>query len=294
MRKLFLLLTLFLTVQNLFAQTTYIGFIDKYPIELLTNIYSDGDARAIYSYTNFDEPIIINGNLKNGKLIFFEKDKNNKNTATLQFDNFNSKEANLQGVWTDLKTQKKLIITLNKSFDIEYGEDILWEDREIIQPVSLGNKYLKLVISKTKEDFYSKVTAVKIYEKKTDKLLQKINLECQLRGLNNISVDDYNFDGINDFSVFESSYAGPNTSSIYFLYDTKTKQYFESDFSGVSLEFDKKTKKIFERNQCCAGSTVTTAEYKVVNNQMILLKQRCFKWDEKTQDLVERKPEECQ
>ncbi len=72
-------------------------------------------------------------------------------------------------------------------------------------------------------------------------------------GLENITVDDYNFDGIQDFSVFETSYAGPNTSSLYFLYDLKSKKFFKSDFNGVSLEFDMKKKEIFELNQCCAG-----------------------------------------
>ncbi len=97
-----------------------------------------------------------------------------------------------------------------------------------------------------------------------------------------------------DFSVFESSYAGPNTSRLYFLYDPKSKSYFESGFTGVSLEFDSKTKRIFERNQCCAGTSVTTAEFKVVKNKMVLIKEHCFKWDEKKQELVERKIKDCQ
>ncbi|MBY0487032.1 MAG: hypothetical protein K2P85_07605 [Flavobacteriaceae bacterium] len=121
------------------------------------------------------------------------------------------------------------------------------------------------------------MTQVRIFQKKTDKLLQKIDVACQFWGLNNISTGDYNFDGITDFSIFESSYAGPNTSSLYFLYNPKTKKYFDSGFLGVSLEFDSKTKRIIERNQCCAGSIVTTATYKVVKNKMILEKEKCYK-----------------
>ncbi len=294
MKQILLIFIFFGISINIFAQTNYVGLIGKYPIELLTDIHADGDARAIYCYTNFDDPIEINGNLKNGKLTFFEKGKQNESTASLQFDNYNSKNNKLEGTWTDLKTHEQLTIILNKSFDIDYGDSIEWADREIIQPVSLDNKYFKLVISKTRDNFYAKVTGVKIFEKKTDRLLQKLDLDCQLLGLNNISIDDYNFDGIPDFSVFESSYAGPNTSSLYFLYDTKTKQYFESDFSGVSLEFDSTKKRIFERNQCCAGASVTTAEYKVVKNKMVLLKEHCYKWNEKKQALVERKMKDCQ
>lgn len=295
MKRTLNILTLLLTSFNLFGQTNYSGFIDKYPIELVTDIFSDGDARAIYAYSNYDEPITIHGELKQGKLTLYEKGSNGKNKATLTFDNFDTKSNQLEGTWKDLNSNKRLKISLTKkTFGIDYGENVEWTAREIIQSASLKNKYFKLVISKTKGNFYANVSGVKIFEKKTDKLIQQIDLECQFLGLNNVSVGDYNFDGIDDFSVFGQSYAGPNTSSLYFLYNPKTNKYFDSGFSGTSLEFDSKTKRIYERNQCCAGSSVTTAEYKVINNKMVLVKERCFKWDEKKQELVERKIKDCQ
>jgi len=294
MEKAIYILSLLLTHFNLFCQTSYSGFIDKFPIELVTHIYSDGDARAIYAYSNFDEPIVINGKLQKQKLSLFEKDKSGKDKATLTFDNFNSGNGEIKGNWTDLKTGKQLGITLKKNFDIDYGDSIEWKDREILQPVSLGDKYFKLIVSKAKGDFYARVTGVKIFERKTDRLIQQLDMDCQLMGLENIRVGDYNFDGISDFSVFESSYAGPNTSSVYFLYDKKTNKYFDSGFSGTSLEFDSKARRIYERNSCCAGTSVMTAEYKVVNNKMILVKEHCYKWDDKKQELVERKMKDCQ
>lgn len=284
MQQKILIALLFLASIQLAAQTTYTGFIDKYPIELLTDIDSDGSGNAIYTYSNYDTPIEISGTLKKKILTFFEKDKTGKNTAKFIFENFNPKDKKLEGKWTDLNTKKELKITLSKSFEIDYGDNIEWKNREILQPVSLKGKYFKLIVSKQKGDFYAKVTGVKILEKKTDKLLQQIDLDCQLWGLNNISIGDYNFDGIEDFSVFESSYAGPNTSRLYFLYNPKTGKYFESGFSGTSLQFDSKTKRISEHNQCCAGRSVNTAEYKVVNNKMVLIKQTCLEYDDKTGD----------
>ena len=59
----------------MFSQASYTGFIDKYPIELVTDIYSDGDARAIYAYSKFDEPIVTEGRLQKNKLTLYEKDK---------------------------------------------------------------------------------------------------------------------------------------------------------------------------------------------------------------------------
>jgi hypothetical protein len=268
-----------------FSQTTYTGFIDKYPIELVTDISSDGSGSAIYAYSNYDTPIEISATLKKKVLTLFEKDKTGKNTAKFVFENFNPKSKNLEGTWTDLNTKKELKITLSKISEIDFGDNIEWKNKEILQPVSLKGKYFKLIVSKQKGDFYAKVTGVKILEKKTDKLLQQINLDCQLWGLNNISTGDYNFDGIEDFSVFEASAAGPNTTSLYFLYNPTTGKYFESSFSGTSLEFDSKAKRITEYNECCAGSSQMNAEYKVVNNKMVLIKKTCLKLDMKSGEL---------
>ncbi|KAF2507106.1 hypothetical protein EYY60_21605 [Flavobacterium zhairuonense] len=281
---LFLLATTFLS-----AQISYKGFIDKYPIEFVTYLYSDGVGSAIYAYSNFDTPIVLSAKLTGKTLVFTEKDKTNKETAKLTFQNYNEKSQQLNGIWKDLSSGKELKITLSKEFNIDYGDNVQWTDREILQPESFKDKYFKLIVSKEKGSFYANVSGVKIIEKKTDKLIQKIDLDCQLWGLNNIGIDDYNFDGIPDFSVFESSYAGPNTSSLYFLYNPKTRKYFQSSFSGTSLEFDGQNKRIYEHNQCCAGSSHMNAEYKVVNNKMVLIKKTCLEYDEKVDDFVERK-----
>nr|WP_294779563.1 hypothetical protein [uncultured Flavobacterium sp.] len=281
-QKITILLSL--ATAYLSAQISYKGFIDKYPIEFVTDVYSDGEGSAIYAYDIYDTPIVLNARLKEKTLVLIEKDKNNKETAQLTFENYDAKSEQLNGIWKDLNSGKELKISLTKDFDISYGNDVEWTEREILQPVSFKDKYFKLVMTKDKENFYSQVSAIKVIEKKTDKVIQKINIECQLWGLYNINIGDYNFDGFEEFSVFESSYAGPNTSRIYFLYNPKTGKYFESSFSGTSLEFDSKTKRVYEHNQCCAGRSIEKAEYKVVNNKMVLVKKTCLEYDEKTQD----------
>lgn len=195
----------------------------------------------------------------------------------MTFENYDSKSDELNGIWKDLNSGKELRVRLKKEFDINSNPE--QAEREILQPSSLKNSYFKLIISKD-----SNVSGVRIIEKKTDKLIQKIDVQCQLWGLNNIDTGDYNFDGLEDFSVFESSYAGPNTSRIYFLYNPKTGKYFESSYNGTSLEFDSKNKRIYEHNQCCAGRSVERSEYKVVNNNMVLIKKTCLEYDDKTQD----------
>lgn len=213
MKQVLPLLMFLLTAVNLFGQASYSGFIGKYPIELVTDIFSDGDARAIYAYSNYDEPMVINGELKQGILTLNEKDSTGQVKATLTFESFDKESNRLEGVWKDLKDERQLPIRLTKNFDMDYGNNIEWTGREIIQPVSLRNHYFKLVVSKEKNSFSARVTGLTILEKKTDKLLQEFDVSCRLLGLDNISIDDYNFDGVDDFSVFEQSYAGPNTSS---------------------------------------------------------------------------------
>jgi len=275
---LFLLATAFVS-----AQINYKGFIDKYPIEFVTDIYSDGQGTAIYAYSNYDTPIVLNAKLLGKTLVFTEKDKSGKETAKLRFENYNAESEQLNGIWKDLNSGKELKISLTKEFDLNSNTGEEWTEREILQSVSMKGKYIKLVISKDTDGSFG-VSGIKVIEKKTDKLIQKIDIGSPNLGLFNVSVGDYNFDGFEEFSVFESSYAGPNTSRVYFLYNPQTGKYFESSFTGTSLEFDSKTKRIVEHNQCCAGRSIERTEYKLVNNKMVFVKKTCFEYDQKTKD----------
>lgn len=263
---------------HLFGQISYSGFIDKYPIELLADVNDSGNSYGVYIYSAFDEPILLEGNFEKEKLTLFEKDSKGKKSASMTFEKFNPENQSVEGIWKDVKTGKQLKITLSKKAEMDDG---------IIQYTSIDNNYFRVVTD------YQSVSEIRIFQKKTDKLIQKFDVDCQYRGLYGISTGDFNFDGFTDFSIFESSYAGPNTSSLYFLYNPNTKKYFESGFSGTSLEFDEKRKRIIETNQCCAGASVVTAEYKVVKNKMVLEKERCFKWNEKKKALVEQKAINC-
>lgn len=291
------ILLLFLA-KTLWAQTVYTGFIGKYPIELVTEIYSDGVARAIYTYTKFDTPISIDGELEDGVLNLYERNASGEVTATLVFDKFKQDSEILNGKWRNEETAKKLNIELRKMYEIASGDEDEdedeWTGRELIQRGSLQNYYFKLQLSKTDEDYYPRIFGIKMIEKKTDKLVQELSLDAESRGIDSISIGDYNFDGVDDYSVFETGYAGSNTSSLYFLYNPQTGHFFESGFSGTSLTFDPDSKTINERNECCAGTSVTTTTYTVENNKMVIIDEHCYRWDDEKEDLTERKMEECQ
>ena len=285
--RLIIFILLILTSNTGKSQSSYSGNLGKYSITLVMYHYSDGISLAYYIYDKFDTPITINGNLKDDELKLFEKDSIGKIAATLIFKNFKESDKLINGEWISADKSKTYKISLKKDFDINYGDNVEWESKELIQANSTNKHYFKTIITKEKGQFYGRITGVKIFQKRTDKLIQTIELDCQLFGINNVSVGDYNFDGLEDFSVFEASYAGPNTSSIYILRDSNSEKYKVSDFSGTSLEFDNDLKLIYEHNQCCAGRSHMNATYKVINNEMILIEQNCLEYDDEKEDFIE-------
>ncbi|RXG20694.1 XAC2610-related protein [Leeuwenhoekiella aequorea] len=284
--------TVFLIASLLFAlqvncQISYSGKIGKSPIKLVLHQYSDGNSRAFYAYDKYDSPINIDGYLDQGNLKLFEYDNLGAIAATLTFRNYNTSTKNLIGDWINADHSQHYKIFLKKDFSIDSGTDIQWFSREFIQPTTTANHYFKLVTKKEKNEFYARVKAVKIFQKRTDKLIQTLSLDCQLLGIDNLQVEDYNFDGLQDFSVFEASYAGANTSRIYILKDPNSETYSISNFSGMSLEFDPELKRIYEHNQCCAGTSIINSTYKVVDNAMVLLDTNCLQYDESTAEYIE-------
>ena len=284
----FILLTV-LAAANLFGQqASYSGVIGDSPVTFVTDIYSDGVGTAVYVYDKYDEPIRLDdGKVVKNKLSFTEKDAKKMTRATLTFDNYDGKAAQLKGVWKDAKTGKTLDIKLKKDFETNYGSDADAEG-EFIQGDALSDRYFKVAVKG------ERAVAVKVFEKKTDRLLQTIDVDTQQRGADGVSVGDFNFDGVQDFSIFESSYAGPNTSSLYYLYDPAKKQFFNSGWEGVSFEFDEKKKLVSSTNSCCAGTSVTTATYRVVKNKLVLVSESCMQYDKKKGELVKRPIKACQ
>ncbi len=286
MRLIILFLFVFLSLQ-LSAQTSYSGFLGKYPITLIMHHYSDGFSTAYYAYDKYDTPIRIDGKQTEEGLILYEKDDKGVIQATLFFEDFKEEASTVSGEWTKSDAYRSYETRLTKDFEIGYGEELAWQQKTLLQFGSTSDHYFKTIITKEKGEFYASVSGVQVWEKGTDKLLQVIELECQLFGIDNVSIGDYNFDGTPDFSVFEASYAGPNTSSIYILRNPNSSTYTISDFSGISLEFDEEKKRIYAHNQCCGGTSHMNATYKVVANKMVLLEKKCTEYDEAKDAFVE-------
>lgn len=271
------------------GQASYAGTVGTAPVEMVIEADQDGAAYGMYVYTRFDTSIALSGNLHGGTLVFTEKNSLGKAFATLTLPAFSTTAKTASGVWKNLATGQTLPLALTQQLAGEAGEASAGVDQGLLQAASSNSTYFRAALPSS-----GGPVNIQVFAKRTDRLLQTIPVEGPLRGMNTVTLGDFNFDGFDDFAVFEQSFAGPNTSSLYFLYDPAHKQYVPSGFSGTSLEFDAKTKRIYETNSCCAGSSVQKFIYKVVNNRMVLLAQHCYKWNEKTQKLVERKVSACQ
>jgi len=278
------------------AQSCYTGTIGSLPIEL--TLEDGGPSRSaqqegMYVYTKFDTPIKVVGALKHGALTLTERNSHGKATAAFTVPAFATTRRSYTGTWKNLATGQQLPLVLTLKFDL-WTTPAPAGPLELRQAASLPGVYFQETLARSEEGNGLGVRRVRLFEKKTDRLVQAFDVDCQLWGLHSVSVSDYNFDGHPDFAVFEHSYAGPNTSSLYFLYNPATKRFEKSGFEGISLEFDAAKKRIYERNSCCAGTSVTTAVYKVVDNGMVPLETHCYRWSEKRKRLIERPASECQ
>ncbi|MDR1887908.1 MAG: hypothetical protein LBQ81_00725 [Zoogloeaceae bacterium] len=256
--------------------TGYSGFIGEQPVEFMLEDNGVTFDSVLYMYAKYNIPIYaprVDDALK-----FHEQGSG----ALLNFSEFNRANGTLEGEWTDASKTETIKISLRKTPD---------ESGDILQANSTKEHYFRIT---PLEGCTSKV---KVFDKKTNALLQVVEGSgegCGRPGFHVVGVDDYNFDGIDDFSAFAEYFSGSNSIREYFLFDTKTKKYSSSEIRGISLEFDHENKIIHETNSCCMGTIVSKKEYKVVNNKMALVKKQCFKWDEKKRKLIERNKSTCE
>lgn len=243
--------------------TEYVGKIGSIDV---TASFSQGEYEASYMYNKFRTPIklIKSDNNSDAQLIFIEK------TGKVETAAFNLKSdgKSLSGFWINKKTGQKLPVTLNAYNDAR-GE---------LQSDSFKNSYFRISCNDNGK-------VVTIIDKKTDSDITRITADGMCRH-NELEVGDYNFDGFKDFSVFESFYAGPNTSRLYYLYNPKNKKHLLSDqLSLVSLFFDPVEKTVTSTNQCCAGSVMTIDTYKWQGATLKLINGECYMRNEEGEEI---------
>jgi hypothetical protein len=274
--KYLILIFLFITYNFSISQyRIYTGFIGNSATELTIHSYSDGHTQGVYAFKKNDNSIELKGNISGDKLVLYDSDTSENRREQLIIPSVDLNKKSVKGVWKNLNTGKELIISLTKTSQFDLFDETNFSHLEFMQVKSTENYYFRLILSKKKTEDV-KVIGVKVYEKVSDILINIFSIESEFIGLNNVSIDDFNFDGKLDFSVFEASYFGRNTTSIYFL-KTKSNNYFKSDFSGVSLQFDSKKGLITEHNN--SNGSFQNKIFRVKNNRMIFIREECFNYD---------------
>lgn len=296
-----------LTAGTAAGQASYIGKLSGAPIELLVAPLSSGT--GVYLYTKIGTPIILRSDLRHGVLTLTEYAADRllttqsllstkyKPVATLTIAKFSFDAPVLRGTWRSLATGKQLPLALT----LVAGPNDA--GTAAAPPTALQNEstplyYFKTLLTGKASDPATRVGAVQVIEKKTNRVLQQFPVNCRAIGQGSVSVDDYNFDGMPDFSIYEDDherphFAGSNTTSQYFLYDPTTRQFVASDFQGIGLTFDAKKKRVYECTPAPTRLAMTKAEYRVLDNHLVLVAKRCFDWDI-NKGFVVSEPSACQ
>ncbi|MBK8807036.1 MAG: hypothetical protein IPO21_10465 [Bacteroidales bacterium] len=283
MTKLIIVFFLILCSFSGISQAIYTGKIQNSNIELQIQANESMNIMAVYIISTYNNPILLSGSLKNDSLILFTRNTDFSIDDTIFiFSDYKNNYDNISGNYMNAATKEAFPVNFRKIGDID-SYPVKDKVFEILQATSSRDHYFKIRFSHND----SIIPAINIYDKKTNALIQTIEAEFLYREFYNVSVGDYNFDGIEDFSVFESFYAGANTSSIYYLRNKKKNQYSESGFTGTSLEFNAVSKTITEHNQCCAGRYVTITNYILENGKMVLINKSCMEFDEELNDFKE-------
>ena len=186
-----------------------------------------------------------------------------------------------------LQAQQPRFTNFRTAEEIE-NED--WQDK-ITDEAVLENYILQLVTSREKLGDNQWI-CVQVLDKRTRQLVQEMKLGYSGRG-DSFEIGDYNFDGYKDFSLLEGCGTLDNFYSAYFLFDPETKTFFNSGFDGTNLEFDSSSKTITSSSRCCAGASAMYQTFKLVDNRMILIEQRCLDLVESMEEELEFKEVDC-
>ena len=256
-RRLTILAALFLVFNTGTAcATEYAGTLGSQ--EISVSLTKD-TGQATYFYNKFRTPITLNQKQDTGTELVYVETQLGKPIAEFHL---NDRDDTLQGYWRNLRTGQRFDVSLSRRYD----------ERGLIQSASFPNEYVRIQCDDSDK-------TVNIIDKATDNVRQTIQTGGQCLG-DELQVFDYNFDGNADFSVFESFYAGPNTSRLYYLYDPKTRTYAQTEeLSLTSLEFDARSKTITSTNQCCAGSRILVETYRWAGAKLKRVNGICYVLD---------------
>ncbi len=132
----------------------------------------------------------------------------------------------------------------------------------------------------TKDDVFSYVNKIAIYEENSEKKLsQEIEIEDS-KGPNSLErlgvyIEDVNFDGYKDIMVQGAGGAGSNIPYHFWIWNKDSYKFvFSEELDGlISVQINSKDKMIFSSNTSSAGSYYIESYYKFISNKFTLVKE---------------------
>src|SRR5699024_2632627 len=110
--------------------------------------------------------------------------------------------------------------------------------------------------------------------KKSNILIQQIDgLHYDFNNFYNIEIEDYNFDGVMDFSVYKSNGSLFNKEYVYYINQGKHSQFKKLNLFGYNFSFDDKNKTAVSEKNCIedktTGRIITLIKitYSYINNE---------------------------
>jgi hypothetical protein len=267
----------------------YQGIFDNKKIYLYIDDTSDTNITTLYLYDN-SPPISLDLLKKDNEWTFREGNCVLKtscnylivNNIELDPDDESLKNKVLTGYWTNDATYKKYPLNLNKikelkllDSEIEFDNELIWQDD------TLKEFYFAVLLTKKKNELPI-ITGINIYSKNGGNLIQKIeHLNNDFIYLfNSISTGDYNFDGIEDFSIFKSgsrNWLFSKNIYSYYIYDNQKNKFVNIPLEEPNIIFDPKNQTATSQKDCVEylesdiGRKITTIKkvYHYQNKQFI-------------------------
>lgn len=233
--SIILQLLILASMNSVFGQIAYSGFIDTYPVEFVIQPgYSYPDSQiyeATYMYNKFHNPIYLTGFFKKNILHLDELGPSNIHNAVLTFNKYLERADSILGEWKNGKTNKTLRIKLKRQYDfkMDYDSSNNYKNRELLQAVSLSKYYFKILISKNKDGAMS-VDGIRLYSKKSNELYQElIAPACVFSegiGINSISFHECDAGPDTCFAIYQMTSFNPAIDQyIHFKKDPITHMF---------------------------------------------------------------------
>lgn len=229
----FLIFTAAKTFAGWYEVYNFTGFIDKYPVTLSFQVY-DGyfgepekkhyNIIGVYKYNKFNNPIRLVGEFDQNtyQLEIYELDADENITATFSLDFIKNE---LNGTWKS--GNKELQVNLKLKSKLSDSGEEEFRNIEILQSNSLKDFYFVGIYSKQSESQDAYMNALRIFNKKTNQLLQTLGfeeVETPTGNVMTIIYDSVTTDETNDFII--SNDIGRMGGYLLVAYNPKKNLFF--------------------------------------------------------------------